>query len=142
MAELNSRYITGPLGKRARPRIVVLDSVSVRYQELDDISMSVYEGEAVAILGAPGAGKSMLLACIQGRVRPVSGHISVFGTKVPPVTPVIRRQMCMMPGYLDATDKDTVADCVRRFAAYHDISLSQAQVDEYIQHYAASQPSL
>lgn len=103
MAELSSgsrRYITGPIGKQARPRIVVLDSVSVRRQEqmvLDDISMSVYEGEAVAILGSPGAGKSMLLACVQGRVQPVSGHISVFGAELPPVAPVIRRQMGLMP---------------------------------------------
>ena len=139
------RYITEPIGKQARPRIVVFDSVSVRYQGqlvLKDISLSVYEGEAIVILGSSDSGKSMLLACVQGRVQPVSGHISVFGTEVPPVTPVIRRQMGIMPGYLDSTGKETVTDCVKRFAAYYNIQLNNAQAYEYIQHYIASQPSL
>ena len=154
MAELNSRsrrYITGPGGKQARPRIVVFDSLSVRHQEqlvLDDISLSVYEGEAVAILGSPGAGKSMLLACLQGLVQPVQGHIYIFGAELPPVTPIIRRQVGIMPGDHDksgpyiSTDKETVADCVKRFAAFYDIQLSQVQIDEYIHHYAAGQSSL
>ncbi len=148
MAEPNlqsRRYITGPLGKQARPRVVVLNSVSVRYQEqivLNDVSLSVYEGEAVAICGAPGAGKSTLLACMQGRVQPVSGHIFVFGTELLPLTPIMQRRVSVMPEHVDVNAKETVADCVRHFAAYHGISLSQVQVDTYIQHYVTSQPSL
>ncbi|HUA11045.1 MAG TPA: ABC transporter ATP-binding protein [Solirubrobacteraceae bacterium] len=46
---------------------------------LDDASLSVHAGEAVAITGENGAGKSTLLRICSGLIRPDSGHVSVRG---------------------------------------------------------------
>ncbi|HSH99182.1 MAG TPA: ATP-binding cassette domain-containing protein, partial [Reyranella sp.] len=43
---------------------------------LDDVSLSVGEGETVALLGTNGNGKSTLMKSIMGMVRPVSGTIT------------------------------------------------------------------
>ena len=43
---------------------------------LDDISLSLYEGEIVALLGRSGSGKSTLLRCIAGLIAPTSGVVS------------------------------------------------------------------
>jgi ABC-2 type transport system ATP-binding protein len=46
---------------------------------LDDVSLSVGAGEAVAIVGENGAGKSTLLSICAGLTHPDSGHVSVQG---------------------------------------------------------------
>lgn len=148
MAQYSSRdkrYITGPIGIQARPRVIVFDHLSAMHlgqTVLHDISLNVYEGESVAILGEPGAGKSMLLASIQGLVQPAQGHIHILGAEVPPVPPIIRRQIGVMPQYLNQPGKDTVADYLRHFAAIHEIHLGQAQVNEYGHHYRLDPLSL
>jgi branched-chain amino acid transport system ATP-binding protein len=45
-------------------------------QVLDSVSLCVNDGETVALLGANGNGKSTLMKCIMGIVRPSAGHIS------------------------------------------------------------------
>jgi branched-chain amino acid transport system ATP-binding protein len=49
---------------------------------LQDISVSVYEGEFVGLIGPNGAGKSTLLNSIVGIVRPTSGRIFLGGQDV------------------------------------------------------------
>ncbi|MBN1813575.1 MAG: ATP-binding cassette domain-containing protein, partial [Anaerolineae bacterium] len=45
-------------------------------------SLSVSEGERVAILGPSGAGKTTLLKCINQLVRPLSGRVMLGGRKI------------------------------------------------------------
>ncbi|MDP9183975.1 MAG: metal ABC transporter ATP-binding protein [Actinomycetota bacterium] len=47
---------------------------------LDDVTMSVDEGEFVAVLGPNGAGKSTLVRVLVGLVPLAVGSVSVFGT--------------------------------------------------------------
>lgn len=46
---------------------------------LQDISVSIHEGEFIAILGPNGAGKSTLLKLFLGLLKPTSGVIQIFG---------------------------------------------------------------
>jgi cobalt/nickel transport system ATP-binding protein len=46
---------------------------------LEKISLSIYPGESLAILGANGSGKSTLLHMLDGLIFPSSGTIKVFG---------------------------------------------------------------
>jgi branched-chain amino acid transport system ATP-binding protein len=43
---------------------------------LDDVSLCVNDGETVALLGANGNGKSTLMQCVMGLVRPRAGRIT------------------------------------------------------------------
>lgn len=49
---------------------------------LDDVSLTVQEGEFVAIVGSSGSGKSTLLHLIGGVDRPTSGSVQVNGVDV------------------------------------------------------------
>jgi branched-chain amino acid transport system ATP-binding protein len=42
---------------------------------LDDVSLIVGEGETVALLGTNGNGKSSLMKCVMGLLRPSAGAI-------------------------------------------------------------------
>jgi len=66
--------------------IIKLDGVTKRYSEygvavkaLDDISLKIYPGEFVSIVGPSGSGKSTLLHCMGLLDRPSSGKIYLDG---------------------------------------------------------------
>lgn len=46
---------------------------------LNDVSLQIRTGEAIALLGPNGAGKSTLLKCMAGAIRPDRGGIRWFG---------------------------------------------------------------
>jgi NitT/TauT family transport system ATP-binding protein len=47
---------------------------------LDDISLTLREGEIVALLGKSGSGKSTMLRCIAGLIAPSAGTVAYRGT--------------------------------------------------------------
>ena len=42
---------------------------------LRGLSMTMYEGEAVAVVGPSGSGKSTLLKCLGGLMKPSAGSV-------------------------------------------------------------------
>ncbi|MDH3289312.1 MAG: ABC transporter ATP-binding protein [Betaproteobacteria bacterium] len=58
---------------------IEIDEVSAGYgavQVLESLSLSVNDGETVALLGTNGNGKSTLMKCIMGIVQPTAGRIT------------------------------------------------------------------
>lgn len=58
---------------------VTVDFAAQGVRALDDVDLSVADGEQLALLGPSGAGKSTLLRIILGAVRPVAGKVRVGG---------------------------------------------------------------
>ncbi len=50
---------------------------------LKDINLQVKEGESICTLGKSGTGKSVILQCIAGLLKPDSGKIVVYGENIP-----------------------------------------------------------
>lgn len=46
---------------------------------LDDFNLQLKQGESIAVLGKSGSGKSVLIKCIIGLIKPDSGSIEVLG---------------------------------------------------------------
>ena len=56
------------------------DDPSQRYTAVQDVTLTVAEGEFVAVVGPTGCGKSTLLNVAAGLLAPSVGSVSVFGT--------------------------------------------------------------
>jgi len=52
-------------------------------QVLRDFSFELHQGENVVVLGKSGSGKSVLIKCIIGLIKPDSGTIRVLGEDIP-----------------------------------------------------------
>ena len=77
---------------RGEPVVRVRDLVA-RYDEqviLNGISLDVYPGEVMTIIGGSGSGKSTLLKCMLGIIKPVSGSVHVLGLDM--VTATVRQR--------------------------------------------------
>ncbi|MDR3563609.1 MAG: ABC transporter ATP-binding protein [Negativicutes bacterium] len=66
-------------------RVLSLENVAVHYgksQALHEVSLTVKQGEFVTILGANGAGKSTIMKCIMGLVKPSGGRVIYAGSDI------------------------------------------------------------
>jgi spermidine/putrescine transport system ATP-binding protein len=74
----------------ASSHIVELDSVTKMYDDVvavDDVTLTVPEGEFLTLLGPSGCGKTTTLRMISGFERPTSGEVRIQGKDVGPLPP-------------------------------------------------------
>ncbi|WP_262027910.1 ABC transporter ATP-binding protein [Microvirga sp. Mcv34] len=83
METLDTTAMTG------RPAKLIIDGVSKRFissravvQALDNVSLTIADGEFVCLVGPSGCGKSTLLDIIAGLTKPDSGHVLADGKTV------------------------------------------------------------
>ncbi len=88
------------MGSEANGALLELEAVHAGYGKLEilkGVSLSVEEGEVVALIGPNGAGKSTVLKTIFGLLRPTRGSIRFGGEEVGGWTPreALRRGMVL-----------------------------------------------
>jgi len=100
-------------------------SKSQQHKVLNNLSLSIKQGELVCLLGANGAGKSTLINILLGRLTPQSGNISIFGQQQG--IREVRNRLGVMLQNSTAPDKATVRELLVLFSSYfdHPIELSQ-----------------
>lgn len=133
-----SRYFTGALGKQTRPKVIELRQLTVIQEQrvvLREISLDIFEGESVALLGSSETDKNTLVGCILGQLQPTDGEILVLGMSLPPLSPPTRRQFGVMPRQVERRTGETVAAYLQRFASYYGLELTPEQLARYCAHY-------
>jgi putative ABC transport system ATP-binding protein len=102
--------------------LIHLSEVSKRYDThgtfaIENVSLEIACGEAVAVMGPSGSGKSTLLNLVAGLDRPTSGSVTVAGQRVDALSETAlaryrRRRIGMIFQFFNLLDDLTVADNV------------------------------
>lgn len=83
---------------------------------LDQVSLTVREGEFLVVLGLSGSGKSTLLRCINRLIDPSEGRVFVFGTEITALSGgalrASRRQIGMIFQQFNLVKRHSVLDNV------------------------------
>lgn len=103
---------------------------------LQDFNLTVNQEENVVVLGKSGSGKSVLIKCIIGLLKPDSGKISVFGENVPELNHDELDKIRTKIGFLfqgnALYDSMTIRENLEFPLRRHWINNTQQQVDELV----------
>lgn len=119
----------------SRKKVLQVSGLTKSYGEhviVDDFNLEVREGEAVALTGRNGAGKSTVLRCIVGADKPTEGTIEVCGIPLRETNPDIRRSMATVIDDLDFFPDLSVVEHLDLLARAHGLSEPDALVDEVL----------
>src|SRR6185436_77626 len=119
--------------------VVVFDHVSLAFDDhevLRDLSFSVTAGELAVLLGASGAGKSVILKLILGLLKPDAGSIRVNGQRIDTMSETrlmtVRGDIGMLFQESALFDSLTVADNVG-YRLYEETDMPAADVRRRIE---------
>ena len=97
--------------------IIEIDHLSKQYgsgtRALDDVSLTIDEGEIIALLGPNGAGKTTLISIICGLVVPTGGTVRVGGHDIRSDWRAARRLIGLVPQEIALEPFEKVINCVR-----------------------------
>ena len=112
---------------------IVVESGAKQANGLQGVSLSVYEGEFLALVGHNGSGKSTLAKTLNALIVPQSGDVEVFGlnTKNYKDVPEIRRSVGMV---FQNPDNQMVASIVEDDVAFgpENIGVPQPEIVERV----------
>lgn len=99
---------------------------------VDNFNLEVREGEAIALTGRNGAGKSTILRCIVGADQPDEGTVEVGGIRMSETNPDVRRDVATVIDDLDFFPDLSVVEHLDLLARAHGIADAEAAVDEVL----------
>lgn len=90
-----------PAEQNRRPILEIkkLNKTFEAFKAVDDVDLTLYEGEIFALLGSSGCGKSTLLRMLAGFEKPSSGSILLDGKEIIGVPPYKRPVNMMFQSY-------------------------------------------
>ncbi len=106
----------------AAEEVVSVEHLRVRYGDtlaVDDVSLSINQGEIFGILGPNGAGKTTTVECIGGLRKPDSGSISVLGLDVRLNAAELHQRVGIQLQTSELPDKIYVHEALELFASFY-----------------------
>ncbi len=131
--------INRPIGQEHDVPVMQLRNVSKSFGTNDvlrDFSFDLNKGENVVVLGKSGSGKSVLIKCIIGLIKPDSGSINVLGKNIPELNNHELDKIRAKVGFLFQSnalyDSMTVRENLEFPLRRHKAKMTKTQIDELV----------
>ncbi len=99
---------------------------------VSDFSLEVWAGDAIALTGRNGAGKSTILRCLVGADKADAGTIEVCGNKLRESDPAVRRDLATVIDDLDFFPDLSVVEHLDLLARAHGLPDAEEAVDDVL----------
>ncbi len=103
---------------------------------LKNIDLDLYKGENLVVLGKSGSGKSVLIKCIIGLIKPDSGTINVLGKSIPELNHDQLDKLRAKVGFLFQSnalyDSMTVRENLEFPLRRHALKLTKDQINDLV----------
>ena len=142
MSSINTESVSAAKAEaepgREKP-VIEINNLKKAFGELDvlkDVSLNLYDGENLVVLGKSGTGKSVLIKCVIGLLTGYDGRIKVFDKDIATLTKIEMDQVRQKIGFLfqsgalydSMTVKENIEFPLRRIKK----GLSELQVKEKV----------
>ncbi|MBL7062677.1 MAG: ABC transporter ATP-binding protein [Anaerolineae bacterium] len=110
--------------------MIKLKSVTKLYHQVtavQDLDLTVEDGEIVGIIGHNGAGKSTILKMIVGLISPTSGQVEVMGRDMAKESTYVKQFIGYLPEESHLYDNMTVAEYLTFFSELYNIPRREAE---------------
>jgi ABC-2 type transport system ATP-binding protein len=117
------------------PAAISIQNISKNYgalQALDDVSLSIEEGEFFGLLGPNGAGKTTLISILAGLVVAERGEAAIMGANVQGAFRQARRMLGVVPQELVFDPFFSVRETLQFQSGYFGIRDNDAWIEEII----------
>lgn len=94
---------------------------------IENLSMTVEEGEIFGFIGPNGAGKSTTIRTLLGLIKPTSGSASIFGRDIETDGPSIREEIGYLPSEVFYYDNMRVCDLLNYSASFYNKPAGEMQ---------------
>lgn len=125
---LSIRGLTKSFARRRKPPVVAVDN----------LDLTLNEGEVVGLLGPNGAGKTTIIKCALGLIRPTAGAIAIAGHDVATqYSRAIEQASAVLEGARNVYWRMTPRENVRFFAGLHglDYRTHEAYFEELLERF-------
>ncbi|AZY92309.1 MULTISPECIES: ABC transporter ATP-binding protein [Paracoccus] len=116
--------------------IIDIDHLSKEYgsgtKALDDVTLSIDEGEIIALLGPNGAGKTTLISIICGLVVPTGGTVRVGGHDIRTDWRAARKLIGLVPQEIALEPFEKVINCVRFTRGLYGMPPDEAYIERIL----------
>lgn len=111
--------------------MITLENVSQKFGSitaLNNINITLRDGEITGLLGLNGAGKSTLMRLIYGLLQPTQGRISIDGMNVAQHPELVRKSLGVLPDDTGLYKRLSARENINYFGELQD--MTQPQLDE------------
>jgi ABC-2 type transport system ATP-binding protein len=99
---------------------------------VSDFNLEVWAGDAIALTGRNGAGKSTILRCLVGADKADSGTIEICGNRLRESDPAVRRDLATVIDDLDFFPDLSVVEHLDLLARAHGLPDAEEAVDDVL----------
>ncbi|WGQ09855.1 ATP-binding cassette domain-containing protein [Pedobacter gandavensis] len=124
---------------KVRQPVIVVRHLYKKFGEhivLNDFSLDVAKGENMVVLGKSGSGKSVLVKCIVGLIKPDSGSVTVLGENIEELKESELDKLRIKLGFLFQSnalfDSMSIRDNLEFTVLRHCKGISQLLLDEMV----------
>ncbi|HYG18219.1 MAG TPA: ABC transporter ATP-binding protein, partial [Ohtaekwangia sp.] len=110
--------------------VIEIESVSKSFKDIqavNDLSLTIYEGEFVALLGPNGAGKTTLIEMIEGIQKPDKGSIRILGMNWKEHEQALHHKIGLSLQETKFIDKATTQETLDLFASFYGLDAGRTE---------------